>query len=191
MSFIAYLKRLLVEQKAVYDLSRNQKFNSFYCIGFKESAAAINFITCVKADHLTERQIVELRSPILTIWKAHTQAGIERISGLSHGFSALDLDPDLEAATCGLGTDTFTAFRRVSLPLITPAMAVGAIIAFILSLNEVVIALFLSTPATETLPKVIWPNLLYTLTPLVVAASTITVVLTLLGLMFSVWLLRA
>lgn len=102
-----------------------------------------------------------------------------------------DLNPDLEAAARGLGADTFTAFRRITLPLITPAMAVGAIMAFILSLNEVVMALFLSTPAIETLPKVIWPNLLYTLTPLVAAASTITMVLTLLGLAFSVWLLRA
>ncbi|MGC1309359.1 MAG: hypothetical protein WA885_19230 [Phormidesmis sp.] len=61
MSFITYLKRLLVEQKAVYDLSRNQEFNSFYFIGFRKSAAAINFITCVEADRLTECQIVELR----------------------------------------------------------------------------------------------------------------------------------
>ena len=44
-----------------------------------------------------------------------------------------------------------------------------------LSLNEFVIALFLATPAIETLPKVIWPNLRYTLTPLVAAASAITV----------------
>ena len=43
---------------------------------------------------------------------------------------------------------------------------------------------------TETLPKVIWPNLRYTLTPVVAAASSITIVLTLIGLALVIWLLR-
>lgn len=101
-----------------------------------------------------------------------------------------DLDPNLEAAARGLGANALTTFRRITLPLIAPAMIVGAIMAFILSLNEVVMALFLSTPAIETLPKVIWPNLLYTLTPLVAAASSITMALTLGGLAITFWLLR-
>lgn len=70
MSFIAYLKRLLVEQKAVYSLSRNHEFNSFYFIGFRESTAAIDFITCIEADHLTERQVVELRDQFFSAVQA-------------------------------------------------------------------------------------------------------------------------
>ena len=61
MSFIDSLRQLLIEQKAVYNLSRNQEFSSFYFIGFKESATSIDFVTCVEADRLTERQIVDLR----------------------------------------------------------------------------------------------------------------------------------
>jgi ABC-type spermidine/putrescine transport system permease subunit II len=60
----------------------------------------------------------------------------------------------------------------------------------VLSLNEFMIALFLATPDTETLPKVIWPNLRYTLTSLVAAASCVTMVLTLLGLVLTASLLR-
>lgn len=101
-----------------------------------------------------------------------------------------ELDPDLERAARGLGADPLTTFRRVTLPAIAPALLVGALMAFILSLNEFVMALFLSTPAIETLPKVIWPNLRYTLTPLVAAASSITMALTLLGLALATWLLR-
>lgn len=101
-----------------------------------------------------------------------------------------ELDPDLEHAARGLGADTLTTFRRVTLPAIAPALLVGALMAFILSLNEFVMALFLSTPAIETLPKVIWPNLRYTLTPLVAAASSITMALTLLGLALTTWLLQ-
>ncbi|WP_202951120.1 ABC transporter permease [Synechococcus sp. PCC 7336] len=101
-----------------------------------------------------------------------------------------DLNPDLEAAARGLGASPLASFRRVTLPLIAPAVMVGATMAFILSLNEVVVALFLSTPAIETLPKVIWPNLLYTLTPLVAAASSITMALTLGGMAIATWLFR-
>lgn len=81
-------------------------------------------------------------------------------------------------------------FRRVTLPLILPAVLSGAAMGFVLSLNEFMIALFLATPDTETLPKVIWPNLRYTLTPLVAAASCVTMLLTLLGLALTASLLR-
>lgn len=105
--------------------------------------------------------------------------------------SALEeLDPDLELAARGLGANPLTTFRRVTLPVISPALLVGALMAFILSLNEFVMALFLSTPAIETLPKVIWPNLRYTLTPVVAAASSITMALTLLSFALATWLLQ-
>ena len=97
------------------------------------------------------------------------------------------LDPDLEQAARGLGANSITTFRRITLPVIAPALIAGAVMAFIISLNEFVMALFLSTPAIETLPKVIWPNLRYTLTPLVAAASSVTMLLTLLGLAVATW----
>lgn len=96
---------------------------------------------------------------------------------------ALDaLDPDLAAAARGLGASRGQIFRRITLPLIAPAVAVGALMAFVLSLNEFIMALFLGTPDSETLPKVIWPSLRYTLTPLVAAASAISTAATLAGL---------
>jgi putative spermidine/putrescine transport system permease protein len=105
--------------------------------------------------------------------------------------SALEeIDPDLENAARGLGAAPFTAFRRATLPVIAPSLVVGALMAFVLSLNEFTIALFLATPEIETLPKVIWPNLRYTLTPLVAAASVVNMLLTLLGLSCAAWLLR-
>lgn len=101
-----------------------------------------------------------------------------------------DVDADLELAARGLGASPWQTFWRVTLPVILSALVVGALIAFILSLNEFMLALFLSTPAIETLPKVIWPNLRYTLTPLVAAASGVTMAFTLLGLGVVAWLLR-
>lgn len=102
-----------------------------------------------------------------------------------------ELDPDLERAARGLGASPATTLRRITLPVIAPALIVGAVMAFIISLNEFVMALFLSTPAIETLPKVIWPNLRYTLTPLVAAASSITMLVTVLGLAVVLGLLRS
>lgn len=91
-----------------------------------------------------------------------------------------DVDPHLELAARGMGANTAQTFRLVTLPIIMPGVLVGALMAFIISLNELVMALFLCTAATDTLPKVIWPNLRYTLSPLVAAASSITVLVTLL-----------
>ncbi len=96
-----------------------------------------------------------------------------------------DLDADLELAARGLGASGWLTFRRVTLPAITPAIMAGALMAFVLSLNEFMIALFLATPEIETLPRVIWPNLRYTLTPLVAAASCVTLLVTLVALIVS------
>ncbi len=93
------------------------------------------------------------------------------------------VDPDLERAARGLGAGPMRTFIRVTLPLVAPSLAAAAVMAFVLSLNEFVMALFLGTPETETLPKVIWPNLRYTLSPLVAAASGISMALTLAGLL--------
>lgn len=99
------------------------------------------------------------------------------------------VDPALALAARGLGASRWQVFGRVTLPLVGPSVLVGALMAFVLSLNEFIIALFLGTPASETLPKVIWPSLRYTLTPMVAAASAISTALTLaaLGAIAAVW----
>lgn len=102
-----------------------------------------------------------------------------------------DADPLLESAARGLGATRWQTLRWVILPIISPALAVGGIMAFIVSLNELVMALFLCTPAIETLPKVIWPNLRYTLSPLVAAASGVSMLMTMLLLGCALWLRNA
>lgn len=97
-----------------------------------------------------------------------------------------DADANMELAARGLGASAAQTFRLVTLPLIAPSVAVGALIAFIISLNELVMALFLCTPVIDTLPKVIWPNLRYTLSPIVAAASGVGLATTL-ALLWSAW----
>jgi putrescine transport system permease protein len=62
------------------------------------------------------------------------------------------LDRSLEEAAMDLGCDPVRAFLAVTLPLIVPAIAAGWMLAFTLSLDDLVIATFTTGPGSETLP---------------------------------------
>ncbi len=99
-----------------------------------------------------------------------------------------EVSAELEQAARGLGAGPVRAFALVTWPLVRPAVAAAAAFSFILSLNEFTLALFLTTPENETLPRVIWPELRYSLSPLAAAASAVSVALTLFGLALAVGL---
>ena len=100
--------------------------------------------------------------------------------------SLRQLDPTLEQAALGLGARPLAAFMRVTLPLAGPSLLVAAFLAFIVSINEFVLTQFLVTAHTQTLSTLIWPQLRYSLTPLVAAASSVLLVVTLLALAIAV-----
>jgi len=123
----------------------------------------------------------------LALALAHTLLGLPVVYLLAR--TALEaVGPDLEWAARGLGATPWRAVFRVTLPLTRPAVAAGAVLALVLSLNEFVLSLFLATPETETLPRVVWPNLRYSLSPLVAAASGILMAVTALGTALVGWL---
>jgi putative spermidine/putrescine transport system permease protein len=101
------------------------------------------------------------------------------------------IDPDLERAARGLGAGSWRTFRRVTLPLILPVVLAGAMVAFILSANEFTLALFLSSPRFRTLPAALWPEARYKETPILAAASCLTVVVTVIGMVLIARLFRA
>ncbi|MGH9722038.1 MAG: ABC transporter permease [Bryobacteraceae bacterium] len=100
------------------------------------------------------------------------------------------VDANLESAARGLGAGPWQTFRFVTLPLIMPAILAATLFALVISLNEVTLTVFLATRYTETLPRVIWPNLRFAITPLVAAASVILLALTLPALVAAGWWLR-
>ncbi len=104
--------------------------------------------------------------------------------------SLKQVDPNLEAAARGLGAGPWQVFRFVTLPLVIPAVLAATLFALVISLNEITLTLFLATRYTETLPRVIWPNLRFAITPLVAAASVILLALTLPALVAAGWWLR-
>ena len=98
--------------------------------------------------------------------------------------------PDLEAAARGLGAGPWQVARRVTLPLLRPALLAGAATAFVISLNEAMVTVFLSTPDTETLPAVVWPQLRYAASPLVAVASGVSTVAAAMGIWAMLRLVR-
>jgi spermidine/putrescine transport system permease protein len=95
----------------------------------------------------------------------------------------------LDEASADLGANPLRTFVRITLPLILPAILAGAILAFTLSFDEIIVTLFLNG-RDSTLPLVIWGRLRRGLSPVVNAAATIIIVVSFLGVLLSTILVR-
>ena len=93
------------------------------------------------------------------------------------------VDESLEWAARSLGMHPLRAFVSVTAPLITPAIASGAVFAFITSFYEVVIALFLTSTAHPTLPRKMWDAVSMQIDPTLAAVSTAMVAMSVLVLL--------
>jgi putative spermidine/putrescine transport system permease protein len=96
--------------------------------------------------------------------------------------SARTLDPTLELAAASLGANRWKTFLRVTLPLILPGVVAGALFAFITSWDEIVVAIFMTSPTMRTLPVLIWSQVRTTLDPSLAAAGTLLVAVSTLAL---------
>lgn len=99
------------------------------------------------------------------------------------------LDRSVERAARIHGASPLSAFRLVTLPLIWPGIASGAIFAFLSSFDEIVIAMFISG-ADPTLPKLMFDGIRYEMNPVVAAVSTQLIVISSLALLGFAWLRR-
>ena len=86
-----------------------------------------------------------------------------------------DMDPSLAEAAADLYANGWQCFRRITLPLIWPGIAAGAMLAFIASLGDFVLAFFLSGPGATTLPVYIFGMIRMGITPTVNAISTMLI----------------
>jgi spermidine/putrescine transport system permease protein len=83
------------------------------------------------------------------------------------------IDRTLEEAAADLYASRFRTFRHVTLPLIAPGVAGGALLSFTLSLDDVVIASFVSGPGSTTLPVYVFGLVRRGVTPLINAVSVL------------------
>lgn len=85
------------------------------------------------------------------------------------------MDDSLEEAAMDLGARPTKVFMLITLPIIAPAMISGWLLAFTLSLDDLVIASFTSGPSTNTLPMMIFSTVRRGVTPQINALATIMV----------------
>jgi putative spermidine/putrescine transport system permease protein len=95
------------------------------------------------------------------------------VTGTLQGF-----DVRLEQAALSMGASRWTAFRRVTLPLIAPGVASAALFSFLTSFEELLVPLFVAGPFTETLPLRVWNSVLFGLDPTITAVSTLLIGIT-------------
>ena len=89
--------------------------------------------------------------------------------------SMSQLDPALLESSASLGGGWFYTFRRVTLPVIAPGIAAGAFLAFVASLDNVPVSLFLAGPRSDMLPIRMWGMMESTLDVRVAAVSGVLI----------------
>lgn len=90
-------------------------------------------------------------------------------------------DKSVEEAALDLGATPFEAFRLVTLPLIAPAVISGWLLAFTLSLDDLVIASFVAGPSSTTLPIKVFSSVRLGVSPEINALSSIIIGLVAIG----------
>ncbi len=93
--------------------------------------------------------------------------------------SLTQLDPALLESSASLGAGRFYTFRRITLPIIAPGIAAGAFLAFIASIDNVPVSLFLSNARTSMLPIRMWGMMESTLDVRIAAVSGVLITATL------------
>ena len=91
-----------------------------------------------------------------TIWIAHTTFCSAYVA-IVVAARLREIDRSIEEAAMDLGSPARRACFTVTLPVISPALAAGWLLAFTLSLDDLVIASFVSGPGANTLPMVAFP----------------------------------
>ncbi len=93
--------------------------------------------------------------------------------------SALErIHPEMEEAAMNLGAGPVAVLRTVTVPLLASEVLASLLFAFVLSLNEFIVAFLVSTFTVTTLPIQIFSSLRYSYSPVIAAASTLFIAAT-------------
>jgi putative spermidine/putrescine transport system permease protein len=120
-----------------------------------------------------------LTSSLVGLMLAHTALAapfvVITVSATLQGF-----DPNQARAGASLGASPVVVFRRIILPLILPGVISGALFAFVTSFDEVVVALFVTGPAERTLPRQMFNGIRENISPVIAAAATFVILVSVL-----------
>lgn len=83
------------------------------------------------------------------------------------------IDPWLSLAAASLGANPWRIFRTIVFPLLLPGLAIGALLAMLLSFDESVSSIFLSNLSVKTLPRKLWEGIRFNTSPESAAVSVV------------------
>jgi spermidine/putrescine transport system permease protein len=124
------------------------------------------------------RQVLDLSLGLFSILAAHITFSIGFVAVIVRARLA-GMDESIFEAARDLGATPWATFRRVTLPLIMPALVAGFLMAFTLSIDDFVITFFVAGVGVNTLPLQIYSMIKVAVTPEVNAVSTLLMALTL------------
>lgn len=125
---------------------------------------------------------------ITTITIAHITFSLAYVAVIIQSRLA-GMDQSLEEAALDLGARPFRVLLDITLPLLAPGMIAGWLLAFTLSLDDLVIASFVSGPGSNTLPMLIYSRVRLGLRPDINALATIIILVVATGVIIAGWLL--
>ena len=190
---IAATLSLLLGTLAAFSMARFSRFPGRFVFGFASLAPLVVpeiilglsllllFVAC-------ESWIGWPSRGMLTITVAHATFGLCFVAVLVRAQLA-GFDRALEEAALDLGARPSTVLMRITLPVISPALVSGWLLAFTLSLDDLVVASFVTGPSATTLPMAVFSRVRLGVSPEVNALATLflTAVFMLVALAF--WLM--
>ncbi|PPU20248.1 ABC transporter permease subunit [Xanthomonas arboricola] len=124
----------------------------------------------------------------VAIWAAHVTFTVSFVTVVVSS-RLQELDRSLEEAAMDLGATPLKVFFLITLPIIAPALASGWLLAFTLSLDDVVIASFLAGPSSTTLPIKVFASVRLGISPKINALATLMVLAVSIAAVIGWWLL--
>ncbi|WP_166765317.1 ABC transporter permease subunit [Xanthomonas euroxanthea] len=124
----------------------------------------------------------------VAIWAAHVTFTVSFVTVVISS-RLQELDRSLEEAAMDLGATPLKVFFLITLPIIAPALASGWLLAFTLSLDDVVIASFLAGPSSTTLPIKVFASVRLGISPKINALATLMVLAVSIAAAIGWWLL--
>lgn len=110
---------------------------------------------------------------------------VTAMAGLRH------VNPSLEAAGAIMGAGRFSVFLHITLPILRPAIVVGALFAFLMSFDEVVIAFFILDATSFTLPVKMYGSIQFDNSPVLAAVSSLLTLMSVCVCALGAWLQRS
>ena len=126
---------------------------------------------------------------MLTIWIAHVTFSTAFVTVVLSS-RLKEIDRSLEEAGMDLGASPLKVFFVITIPIITPALLAAWLLAFTLSLDDLVIASFVSGPGSTTLPMKVFSSVRLGISPKINALASIIIALVSLGVLTAGWIIR-